>query len=62
MAIQVGRGAGRRRPVSNTEVLRFCRGSGPEWMPWSEDSPEILETSVNLKQKKRKKMLKFLPT
>ena len=41
---------------------RFCRGSRPEWMPWSEDRPEILKTSTNLKQKKEKKMLKFLLT
>ena len=42
--------------------LGCCRGSRPEYMPWNKDSPEILKTSVNLKQKKQKKMLNFLLT
>ena len=52
MAIRVGRGASRRRLVANVEVLGMLQRVEPEWMPWSEDSPEILKTSVNLKQRK----------
>ena len=62
MAVRIGRGAGRRRPVANAEVLEILQRFEARVDVVERRRPEILETLANLKQRKRKKMLRFLLT
>ena len=53
---------GEADPLPMKKCWGSYRGLRPEWMPWSEDSLEIMKTSVSLRQKKLEKLLRFLLT